>query len=70
MDERDIKPVERLLRVAPTGKVKDIWPYHTPFYRNRKEEPQKRKPAPRAEQDANKAHPTPEHIGEKIDFNV
>ena len=67
MNERDLKPVEALLRVAPTGRVRDIWPYHEPFYR----QPAKKRAKPKAvESLKNKAHPTPDHIGEKIDFDV
>ncbi len=72
MEERDLKPVEALLRVAPAGKVKDIWPHHGPFYRPKsKEKPSaRRKAETEAKKPVNKAHPTPEHVGEKIDFDV
>ncbi len=69
MNERDLKPVEPLLRVAPTAKVKDIWPYHEPFYRQPGKNRQKKKSG-EAKNLKNKAHPTPEHLGEKVDFDV
>lgn len=69
MNERDIRPVEALLRVSPTGKVKDIWPYPEPFYRQAGKKRQKEK-SDEVKKMKNKAHQTPEHLGEKVDFEV